>query len=315
MNEYQRHQDAAEGLLKRLWIFQSDRFPLLKTSLLLAIFTSASISVSAQLAGRELPHFSIFLSIWFVTLIIFFQMRVCDEWKDLEDDRKYRPERPVPSGLISLQNLFSIAFAGVVIALGLTMNLNQWLVIPLVIVWLWLGFMTFEFFAPDWLKKHQLIYLISHMMIMPLIDLFITASEWLTYGVEPPAYLWLFLILSFVNGCVLEIGRKIWAPESEKIGVDSYSALWGFRKAIVIWVGCCFVSWVFLLLVGFSTNHPVATTLPGLIIFFFVVFSAYKFTQTPNKKNEKLIENVAGMWVFACYCLAGFSPLLSGVLL
>ena len=36
-----------------------------------------------------------------VALIFFFQLRACDEVKDAEDDRRYRPERPIPRGLVS----------------------------------------------------------------------------------------------------------------------------------------------------------------------------------------------------------------------
>jgi hypothetical protein len=59
----------------------------------------------------------------------------------------------------------------------------------------------------------------------------------------------MFLALSFVNGCVLEIGRKLWAPENEIAGVDTYSGLWGPRRAAAIWgvtvscrLHCCWAS-------------------------------------------------------------------------
>jgi hypothetical protein len=71
------------------------------------------------------------------------------------------------------------------------------------------------------------LYLLSHMAIMPLIDLLLTGIEWLPG--RAASGLWMFLALSFVNGCVLEIGRKLWAPENEIAGVDTYSGLWGPR--------------------------------------------------------------------------------------
>lgn len=314
MRDIPKHPDASSGLLKRLWIFQSERFPLFKTILLLAVFTSASISVSAQLAGRTLPHLSTFLLIWFITIIIFFQMRVCDEWKDLEDDKKYRPERPVPSGLISLRLLFSMALAGLLIAVGLTSYISMGLLFPLGLVWVWLALMTMEFFGPEWLKKHQLIYLISHMMIMPLIDLFITAAEWVSYSFTPPNYLWLFLVLSFLNGCVLEIGRKVWAKDNEKQGVVSYSSLWGYKKATIIWVMICTLAWFCLVFVGFATGYPLASALPGVLVLLFVYYTAYSFIKQPDTKKQKAVEDTAGLWVFACYCLAGFAPLIVGAL-
>ena len=299
--------------MRRLWIFQSERFPLFKTALLLAVFTSASISVSAQLAGRDLPTAFTFISIWLITMLVFFQMRACDEWKDLEDDRKYRPERPVPSGLISLKLLFWIAASGAVIALVLTANIFQLLVVLLIVVWAWLGLMTFEFFAPEWLKKHQTVYLISHMMIMPLIDLFITAAEWMPHSSTPPNALWLFLVLSFANGCVLEIGRKIWALESEIEGVDSYSSTMGYRTATLLWISTCCVAWCLLLAVGFATGYPIATALPGFLVLVFLMHTARKFLKNPIQYNEKSVEDAAGIWVFTCYCFAGFIPQIAGL--
>jgi hypothetical protein len=92
----------------------------------------------------------------------------------------------------------------------------------LALVWAWLLAMSFEFGVPEWLKARPVVYLLSHMAIMPLIDLLLTGLEWVPGGGAAPG-LGLFLALSFVNGCVLEIGRKLWAPENEIAGVDSYS--------------------------------------------------------------------------------------------
>jgi 4-hydroxybenzoate polyprenyltransferase len=89
------------ALPQRLWIYQRERFPLGRTAVLIAVFSAASISVSAHLAGRALPPWPAFLVAFIVTLVIFFQMRACDEVKDAEDDARYRPERPVPRGLVS----------------------------------------------------------------------------------------------------------------------------------------------------------------------------------------------------------------------
>ena len=88
--------EAALPVLQRLWIYQGERFPLARTALLLAVFTAASISVSAHLAGRPLPALPSYLVAFVVGLIFFFQLRACDEIKDAEEDRLYRPERAIP---------------------------------------------------------------------------------------------------------------------------------------------------------------------------------------------------------------------------
>ena len=72
------------------------------------------------------------------------------------------------------------------------------------------------------------------MAVMPLIDLFVTGFEWVPAGGAAPGLL-LFLLLSFANGCVLEIGRKLWAPAHERAGVDSYSAVLGPGRGAAVW--------------------------------------------------------------------------------
>ena len=95
------------------------------------------------------------------------------------------------------------------------------------------------------------------MVIMPLIDLFVTACEWLPRCRQRRrAGLWLFLLLSFVNGCVLEIGRKLYAPENERAGVETYSALLGPRSAAVLWAALLALAYGLLVGVGVAVGAP-----------------------------------------------------------
>jgi hypothetical protein len=305
------HPEAGESLLRRLWIYQSERFPLGKTALLLVVFSAASISVSAHLAGRPVPGVWTFATAWLVSVIFFFQLRACDEYKDLEDDRLYRPERPIPSGLVNLRLILTMAAIGALVAIALTASLSTALLVPLIIVWAWLGLMTAEFFAPEWLKARPFLYLVSHMAIMPLIDVYVTGAEWLPHGTTPPQGLWLFLSLSFVNGCVLEIGRKVWAPESERTGVETYSGLLGPARATWTWAGCCLLAWCLLAGVGLAVDAPFAVAGPGLLALAVVAITATRFARAPTVAGQKRIDMLAGLWVFVCYVLAGFAPYLA----
>jgi hypothetical protein len=140
----------------------------------------------------------------------------------------------------------------------------------LALVWAWLLAMSFEFGVPAWLKARPVVYLLSHMAIMPLIDLLLTGLEWLPGGGAAPG-LGLFLALSFVNGCVLEIGRKLWAPQNEIAGVDSYSRLWGARRAAAIWGVAVLLSFALLLGLGRATDTFVALILGGMVAAFALI--------------------------------------------
>ena len=102
--------------------------------------------------------------------------------------------------------------------------------------------MTREFFVARWLKAHPIVYMTSHMVIIPLVDLYATACDWRVAGLTgPPAGLSWFLIVSYLNGIVVEIGRKTRAPADEEHGVETYSALWGRQGAVLRMAarGCC----------------------------------------------------------------------------
>jgi 4-hydroxybenzoate polyprenyltransferase len=304
------HPEAGAPLWRRLWLYQAERFPLGKTALLLAAFSASSISLSAHLAGRALPHWSVFIAAWFVAIVFLFQLRACDEYKDLADDRLYRPERPIPSGLVSLRLILVLAgFAGLA-AICLTMAITPLLLLPLALVWLWLGLMTAEFFVPAWLKALPFLYLVSHMAIMAFINLYLTGAEWLPHGWLPPAGLWVFLVLTLVNGCVLEIGRKTWAPASERPGVETYSSLLGAAGSARLWLAIAALAWLLLLVIGFFVGAPLTIGGISALLLAGMAVTVQGFVRDPQPSGQGRIDTLAGVWVLACYLLAGGVPLL-----
>lgn len=81
-----------------------------------------------------------------------------------------------------------------------------YLFIPVIIYLLLMGK---EFFVSAWLKKNIVLYIITHMMIIPLIDVYASGLDWWKEGAEIPKGLLIFLGVSYMNGVVIEFGRKI----------------------------------------------------------------------------------------------------------
>lgn len=220
----------------RWWIYQKERFPILAHGPLVVIFClSVMLFSSLQQAEAELLDPIRIVAAVISTLLLFFQLRVADEFKDFEIDAKYRPHRPVPSGLVSLRELARLAFAGAAIQFVIAMYIDVGLIPVLLGVWVYLGLMTKEFFVPDWLKRHPIVYLLSHMLIMPMIAFYASTFDWLCECREIPDGLGWLLATSFFCGIVLEVGRKIRTPGNERTGVETYSALWGTRIAVIVW--------------------------------------------------------------------------------
>ena len=296
-------------LAQRLWAYQASRFPLARTVPLVAVFSAASVNVSALMAGRALPGWGAYGAAFLLGLILFWQMRVADEVKDAEDDRRYRPERPIPAGLVSLRLVVALGLVCVPVALGVAWWAG---VVPLLLlVWGWLAAMTAEFGVPRWLKARPVLYLVSHMAIMPLMDLMLTGVEWRPRG-GPAPELWLFLALSFVNGVVLEVGRKLWAPEAERTGVETYSRIWGPRRGATVFEAAIVLALGLLVGVGWVTGAFWPVTLAGGVGAVAAIAVAEAYAARPSPRTQGAVDAAAGLWVLLCYGTAGFLPVWLG---
>ena len=97
--------------------------------------------------------------------------------------------------------------------------------------------MTREFFAADWLKRAaRHVHGVAHgdrAADRSLRDRVRLAGRRPVAAARRPVW---FLVVSYLNGVVIEIGRKTRAPADEEPGVDTYSALWGTSGAVGAWL-------------------------------------------------------------------------------
>ena len=302
----------AEIGLKRWWIYQRERFPIVAHGALIAAFSSSAVSYSQLARGQvHVPGARTLVVAFVSSLLFFFQLRIADEFKDREEDARYRPYRPVPRGLVSLRELGTVGAISAVIQLGLALWLSASLVPLLFLVWAYLALMCKEFFCRDWLKARPITYMWTHMLIMPLVDLYVTSCDWRpAAATPPPALIWL-LVVSFWNGIVLEIGRKIRAPRDEERGVQTYTALWGRTPAVAVWMGALLITaagaWMAASRVGFGPGA--ALLLAGL--FLIALTGAARFLRVPETSSAGRIERLSGLWTLLMYLCIGIIPLVS----
>jgi 4-hydroxybenzoate polyprenyltransferase len=300
--------------IERWWIYQQERFPVFKNGLLIAVFSFAAVGYSLLLRSdseQRSPSALRFALIAFITLFLFFlQLRIADEFKDFAEDSRYRPYRPVPRGLVSLKELGIVGIGSAVIQLGLSLAVGLHLVTVLAIVWLYLGLMSREFFAPTWLKAHPPIYLLSHMVIMPLITLYATGCDWVAAGVAPSPGLGWLLAVSFWNGVAIEVGRKIRAASDEEPGVETYTALWGRQKAVAAWLTAIWLAALTTLLAAEQIDFIVPIALLLVLLLTAVLIVAWRFLARPVTQNAKRFEWISGLWTLLVYLDLGILPLL-----
>ncbi|HEY0972259.1 MAG TPA: UbiA family prenyltransferase [Gemmatimonadales bacterium] len=306
---------VTERGLARWVTYQRERFPVLGHGALILAFSSGAVCYSASLRASDTGEpFSVSaasLVVAFVScFLFFFQLRVSDELKDLEEDRAHRPYRPVPRGLVTLGELGALALVGMAVQLALAFWLEPMLVLPLALVWAYMALMTKEFWLHDWLARRPVTVLWTHMLVMPLIDLYATACDWMATGeghVSRAGLGW-FLAASFFNGMVVEIGRKLRAPEDEERGVSTYTAIWGRDRAVLAWFGVMAVTLVCASLAALAVDAlPIVLGLVGAIGLAAVGAGA-RLAITPRPGMGKRLELIAGLWTIALYLGLGVVP-------
>jgi 4-hydroxybenzoate polyprenyltransferase len=295
----------------RWWIYQRERFPIVAHGILILAFSSSAVSFSSLLRGNvQLPSLLVVTVAFGTAFLFFLQLRIADEFKDFEEDARYRPYRAVPRGLISLRELGVLGIFASVIQLLLGLALDASIVMLLAVAWVYLTLMSKEFFVGEWLKRHPIPYLISHMVIIPLVDFYATACDWWPVGTGMPRGLGWFVAASYSNGIVIEIGRKIRGPADEEVGVNTYSAIWGPRIAVLVWLSAMAATAVFATLAAAQIDFviPVATVLATMLLTAGLL--SWRFLAAPTARRSKRIETLAGVWTISLYLSIGAVPLL-----
>lgn len=295
--------------MHRWWTYLQERFPPLENGLLVAVFSVSALYHSAMLrGGMSLPGVGAALAAFALAFCFFFLLRVADEFKDLEKDNQYRPERPVPRGLIGLNELGAAGAAAALLQFAVAASLDAMLLLLLLGTWAYFALMSVEFFVPKWLEQRPLGYLLSHMLIMPGIALLASACDWAVVGAWPPSGFAWFLGASFFGGVVIEVGRKVRAPADERTGVDTYSKQWGVTGAVAAWLGALLLAGGTAL--GAARQVDLAAVVAGLLggTFLVALLFAGRFVRAPTSKKAKAFEILSALWAFLLYGSLGLLP-------
>jgi UbiA prenyltransferase family len=301
---------------KRFLTYQKERFPFLAHGIMITAFTFSAVSYSRICRKQEgFIDLSDFLIGVFATITLFFLVRIFDEFKDKEDDAKYRKYLPVPRGLISLKELKIIGWIVGLTQLTVIAIFQLEMLYLYAIVLAYLVLMGVEFFVPKWLKSKQIIYITSHMVIIPLIDIYSSGLDWLLGDASPHWGLAWFFAVSYMNGLVLEFGRKIRAPEGEEEGVISYTGLYGTKGGTVAWIVLMFVT--LGLAIGASNYAGFGMVATIVLSSFFILCATpgVLFIKNPTKKMSKFIEYSSALWTALMYLSLGAIPMLKAMLL
>ena len=214
--------------MKNIMQFMKERVPVI-ANLILAL--GMIFSVAAVMGITPGVKESIFIG---AALLIFItELRFMDELKDYEKDKIAHPDRPLPRGLVTKDQvnfLIKLTFGlllGCVALSYLLFNVMAGHYLLLTSVWLYL--MYVEFFIGESLSKSPLLYAITHQVIIIPACLFAFS----VFGLETittPVIGFCLLVLSSIF--TFEVGRKM-DPEAKPI-LGTYLVHYGKIKTNIL---------------------------------------------------------------------------------
>lgn len=221
------------GMVARWWMLIRERNPLSLHLGMAAAFTLGNVGMASAALAERPPWPRVFVSVVLVSAF-FFRLRVFDEIKDYRSDLDAHPDRPLPRGLVSVDEARRVVWAIALLELILSAVMGLAGITGWSLAFLYSLAMYREFGVGTWLRPRMELYAVVHTLVASLLGITVTAS---VVG-EPlwslPASVWMFAPLNWVLFNVFEFSRKTFAPSEERPEVDSYSRRWGPRGAAAL---------------------------------------------------------------------------------
>lgn len=288
------------NFFKKWYTYQKERFPVLAFGSYVFAIAFATYCFSNSEFNKVYPlgttffDWKIILTMFVLGLLQFLMVRIIDEFKDYEEDCKYRPYRPVPRGLISLKELKVLFIICAILQIAITAIVNRYALKFLVLLWIVFYLMTKGFFIKKVLDKHILLEVTFDEIMMPILVVFL--SKFPNGRIFLTNRYFLFLFMTYVVSWIIEIARKVRCKEDEEEGVRTYTAVFGIIKAMLL------LNLLQLILTTIQTlilgkERLLITGIPFAIVLLTNILFAIK----QNKILSKLAELFANIHVFIVY--------------
>lgn len=274
------------NFFKKWYTYQKERFPVPAYGLYILCLTFATFFYTTKMLEIE-SNAGVFIVMFVVAFLQFLMVRIIDEFKDYEEDKKYRPYRPVPRGLIKLQELRVLFVICVIIQLALTLIVNPFSMIFLILLWIVFILMTKGFFIKKVLDKHILLEVALDEIMLPVMILYLASFIKIDMTI-----LWRLLLLTYVVSWIIEIARKVRCKKDEEKGVKTYTAVFGIPKATILLSG---LELLLTILRLFLPGTPFMNWAQIILLVLFVGIVAINvlFVQKKTRKFAKAVEYLA----------------------
>jgi 4-hydroxybenzoate polyprenyltransferase len=218
-------------MIKRLNIYLSEMYPVIPRLVLGFIMFFEIYFLVFLTNGADRLNIGYQEVIGAVTVFSFLLcLRIADEFKDYEVDKRLFPERAYPSGRVKTKDLVTLlaTVCVIMIPLNLFFMNNSLYFIVLAVYGL---AMSLWFFSKHKIQKSLPLALITHNPVQLILNLYIISFSCIKYGLSIFTVNNMIILLTlYFPGLIWEISRKTRAPKDETEYV-TYSKLFGYDKA------------------------------------------------------------------------------------
>ncbi|MBF0362417.1 MAG: UbiA family prenyltransferase [Oligoflexia bacterium] len=242
-----------------------------------------------------------------ITIFLFLlYYRLCDEFKDFDTDKKYFPERPVPSGRVSLNDLNYLIYIITILLFVINFYFKVNFLSFLAFLSLYFfGFMMGKwFFLPSLISNNRIWAFITHSPVslvvnFYIINLFVAEKGLALFTLDN------FLIALWwaIPGWGWEIARKTYEPESERSGYQTYSMMLGYKLAGMIPIFLMLIQFFILFQLRVVLHlSPITIFISlGIISITSIFFIRFIFLATKKSSNVlRLSMEVYSFLIYAC---------------
>lgn len=168
----------------------------------------------------------------FSTFLLLIYYRISDEFKDYETDKKYFPDRPIPSGRVHLLDLKILLLVVTALSIGINLVYSGALK-DFLYALIFTALMGKWFFMEKFISSNRLIAFFTHAPVGFFLYYYMEKYILNLYGLEW-SFIYCLNVIGFIvfPGLVWEILRKTYWPEDEMPGYQIYSTMLGFTGSL-----------------------------------------------------------------------------------
>lgn len=287
-------------MVKRWLSYLQQMFPWYKNWPLSFIAFFATYYMAEAIIGQLKPSFEINLLFGALTYGLFWLfLRVLDELKDYEIDKKLFRDRPLITGVVTIKDLESLAL--LIVFLMIVFNaFLAWINILYFIISLVYCLLMFKFFFYPKISKSLILAVISHNPVIIVLQFYILSFIFQQYGYGVfDLNIVLMMFMFWFPWLNWEVARKIRAPEQED-DYETYSQIFGLKgaSAIILGLSTIVVGLLWHLILEFELS--IIMGLVTSLSYLYFVFRVVLFLVNPVSKNA-ILKQAAEIFLIGFY--------------